>query len=189
MHRTIRLMTGNLRLNVRGIIEVEPQPFDDLKDTQVTGFGAKADVSTRLNEPPLSGRFDPLATMPRKGQHSAISCRWSRRISPRPDKSFSFPMKNWPQHATNSSKDKYADGMTADFEHLVRSNSGRIRRIAMRYADPGETEDMVQEILLALWRSLSRCGSIESNRNISSALSTRLAYQDEINNEIRRTAK
>lgn len=45
--------------------------------------------------------------------------------------------------------------MTADFEHLVRSNSGRIRRIAMRYSDPGEAEDMVQEILLALWRSFA----------------------------------
>lgn len=45
--------------------------------------------------------------------------------------------------------------MTADFEELVRQNSGRIRRIAMRYADPGEVEDLVQEILLALWRSFA----------------------------------
>ncbi|MDX1373716.1 MAG: sigma-70 family RNA polymerase sigma factor, partial [Nitrososphaeraceae archaeon] len=47
------------------------------------------------------------------------------------------------------------DEMTADFEELVRQNIGRIRRIAMRYADHGETEDLIQEILLALWRSYS----------------------------------
>lgn len=45
--------------------------------------------------------------------------------------------------------------MTADFELLVRQNSGRIRRIAMRYADHGDVEDLVQEILLALWSSFS----------------------------------
>lgn len=43
--------------------------------------------------------------------------------------------------------------MTADFEQLIRQNSGRIRRIALRYADPGETDDLIQDILLALWRS------------------------------------
>lgn len=43
--------------------------------------------------------------------------------------------------------------MTADFEALVRQNSGRLRRIALRYADGGDHEDLLQDILLALWRS------------------------------------
>lgn len=40
--------------------------------------------------------------------------------------------------------------MTADFETLVRQNGARIRRIALRYAAPGEAEDLIQDILLAL---------------------------------------
>jgi len=45
--------------------------------------------------------------------------------------------------------------MTLDFEDMIRRNSGRIRRIALRYADPGEAEDMMQEISLSLWRSFA----------------------------------
>lgn len=41
--------------------------------------------------------------------------------------------------------------MTADFEELIRQNSGRIRRIAIRYADTGEVEDLTQEILVETW--------------------------------------
>lgn len=44
--------------------------------------------------------------------------------------------------------------MTAEFEALIKQHSGRIRRIAMRYAESNEVEDLLQEILLALWRSL-----------------------------------
>lgn len=43
--------------------------------------------------------------------------------------------------------------MSSDFEQLLQANSGRIRRIAMRYADAGETDDLIQDILLALWLS------------------------------------
>lgn len=43
--------------------------------------------------------------------------------------------------------------MTVEFEDLVKQNSGRLQRIALRYANPGETEDLIQEILLAMWRS------------------------------------
>lgn len=43
--------------------------------------------------------------------------------------------------------------MNSDFEAIVRENSGRILRIAKRYSGPGETEDLIQEILIELWKS------------------------------------
>ena len=42
--------------------------------------------------------------------------------------------------------------MPAGFEQFIRGNMGRIRRIALRYAEIGESEDLSQEILIALWR-------------------------------------
>jgi len=49
------------------------------------------------------------------------------------------------------------DGQTSDapldFEELVRKHSGRIRRIARRFAANGAVDDLVQEILTRLWRS------------------------------------
>jgi RNA polymerase sigma factor (sigma-70 family) len=42
----------------------------------------------------------------------------------------------------------------ADFEQLVRDPSGRIRRIARRFAADGGVDDLFQEILTRLWRSL-----------------------------------
>ena len=41
------------------------------------------------------------------------------------------------------------------FERLVRDHSGRIRRIARRFAADGAVEDLVQEILTRLWRSFA----------------------------------
>ena len=43
--------------------------------------------------------------------------------------------------------------MSDPFEQLIKANSGRIRSIARRYADHSETDDLAQEILMALWRS------------------------------------
>jgi RNA polymerase sigma-70 factor (ECF subfamily) len=40
-----------------------------------------------------------------------------------------------------------------DFEQLVREHSGRIRRIARRFAANGAVDDLVQDILTRLWRS------------------------------------
>jgi RNA polymerase sigma-70 factor (ECF subfamily) len=39
------------------------------------------------------------------------------------------------------------------FEQLVRAHSGRIRRIARRFAANGAEDDLVQDILMRLWRS------------------------------------
>ena len=42
-----------------------------------------------------------------------------------------------------------------DFEQLVRDHSGRIRRIARRFAQDGAVDDLVQDILTRLWRSFA----------------------------------
>jgi RNA polymerase sigma-70 factor, ECF subfamily len=44
--------------------------------------------------------------------------------------------------------------MHIQFEQLVRDHGGRIRQIARRYAAPGAVDDLVQDILVRLWRSL-----------------------------------
>lgn len=44
--------------------------------------------------------------------------------------------------------------MPVQFEQLVREHGGRIRQIARRYAAAGSVDDLVQEILVRLWRSL-----------------------------------
>lgn len=41
----------------------------------------------------------------------------------------------------------------ANFEQLIAANRQRIQRIARSYAPPGELDDLVQEILLQLWRA------------------------------------
>jgi len=41
----------------------------------------------------------------------------------------------------------------SDFENLIRQHSARIRRIARRYAAGGAVDDLVQDILVRLWRS------------------------------------
>lgn len=43
-----------------------------------------------------------------------------------------------------------------DFEHLIRQHGARIRRIARRYAAADAVEDLVQDILVRLWRSYPR---------------------------------
>ena len=40
-----------------------------------------------------------------------------------------------------------------EFEDLVREHSGRIRQIARRFAANGAVDDLVQDILVRLWRS------------------------------------
>jgi RNA polymerase sigma-70 factor, ECF subfamily len=42
-----------------------------------------------------------------------------------------------------------------NFEQLVRDHSGRIRRIARRFAADGAVDDLVQDILTRLWRSFA----------------------------------
>jgi RNA polymerase sigma-70 factor, ECF subfamily len=49
--------------------------------------------------------------------------------------------------------DRPASDTPLDFEHLVREHSGRIRRIARRFAANGAVDDLVQDILTRLWRS------------------------------------
>ena len=44
--------------------------------------------------------------------------------------------------------------MPIQFDQVVREHAGRIRQIARRYADPGGIDDLVQDILVQLWRSL-----------------------------------
>lgn len=41
-----------------------------------------------------------------------------------------------------------------DFRDLLRDNHGRLVRIARSYAREGEQEDLLQDILLQLWRAL-----------------------------------
>lgn len=43
--------------------------------------------------------------------------------------------------------------MSSDFEKLIQENSARIYRIAQQYAAVGEVDDLVQNILMQLWRS------------------------------------
>jgi RNA polymerase sigma-70 factor (ECF subfamily) len=49
--------------------------------------------------------------------------------------------------------DGQASDAPLDFEELVRKHSGRIRRIARRFAANGAVDDLVQDILTRLWRS------------------------------------
>jgi RNA polymerase sigma-70 factor (ECF subfamily) len=44
-------------------------------------------------------------------------------------------------------------GMPPDFEQLIRQHGARIRRIARRYAASSAVDDLVQDILVRLWRS------------------------------------
>lgn len=43
--------------------------------------------------------------------------------------------------------------MPPDFEQLIRQHGARIRRIARRYATADAVDDLVQDILVRLWRS------------------------------------
>lgn len=51
-------------------------------------------------------------------------------------------------------KDRHESGLTAQFRTLLHDNHGRLRRIARSYAPPGEHEDLLQDILAQIWRSL-----------------------------------
>jgi RNA polymerase sigma-70 factor (ECF subfamily) len=44
-------------------------------------------------------------------------------------------------------------GMPPDFEQLIRQHGARIRRIARRYAASSAVDDLMQDILVRLWRS------------------------------------
>ena len=44
--------------------------------------------------------------------------------------------------------------MAAEFEQLIKVNGGRILAIARRYADTDAVDDLYQEILVQLWRSI-----------------------------------
>ena len=46
-----------------------------------------------------------------------------------------------------------ASDAAVEFEQLVRAHNGRIRRIARRFAANGAVDDLVQDILMRLWRS------------------------------------
>lgn len=43
--------------------------------------------------------------------------------------------------------------MPSEFEHLIRQHGARIRRIARQYAASDAVDDLVQDILVRLWRS------------------------------------
>jgi RNA polymerase sigma-70 factor, ECF subfamily len=49
--------------------------------------------------------------------------------------------------------DRQASDTSLDFENLVREHSGRIRQIARRFASNSAVDDLVQDILVRLWRS------------------------------------
>jgi RNA polymerase sigma-70 factor (ECF subfamily) len=49
--------------------------------------------------------------------------------------------------------DRHTNDVLPAFEQLVREHSGRIRRIARRFAADGAVDDLVQDILMRLWRS------------------------------------
>jgi len=42
------------------------------------------------------------------------------------------------------------------FWHIFQTNAARLRRIAMKYAPVDDVQDLYQEILLQLWRSLGK---------------------------------
>ena len=44
--------------------------------------------------------------------------------------------------------------MAAEFEQLIKDHGGRVLAIARRYADTGAVDDLYQEILVQLWRSI-----------------------------------
>lgn len=46
------------------------------------------------------------------------------------------------------------DDLESRFRTLVRDNHGRLRRIARSYAASGEDEDLLQDMLVQIWRSL-----------------------------------
>ena len=46
--------------------------------------------------------------------------------------------------------------MPSDFDQLVHQHVARIRRIALRYAATAAVDDLVQDILVRLWRSYPR---------------------------------
>jgi RNA polymerase sigma-70 factor (ECF subfamily) len=43
--------------------------------------------------------------------------------------------------------------MPSAFDELIRQHGSRIRRIALRYASSEAVDDLVQDILVRLWRS------------------------------------
>jgi RNA polymerase sigma-70 factor, ECF subfamily len=43
--------------------------------------------------------------------------------------------------------------MPSEFDELIRQQGARIRRIALRYASSSAVDDLVQDILVRLWRS------------------------------------
>ena len=43
--------------------------------------------------------------------------------------------------------------MPSEFDELIRQHGSRIRRIALRYASIGAVDDLMQDILVRLWRS------------------------------------
>ena len=45
---------------------------------------------------------------------------------------------------------------TADLAHLLDENAATLARIARHYARPGEQDDLLQEMTIALWRGLDR---------------------------------
>lgn len=51
-------------------------------------------------------------------------------------------------------RDQHTSQLTARFEALLQANYGRLQRIARSYAPAGEHEDLLQEILAQMWRSL-----------------------------------
>jgi RNA polymerase sigma-70 factor (ECF subfamily) len=48
-----------------------------------------------------------------------------------------------------------ASNVPLDFEQLLRDHSGRIRRIARRFAGSAAVDDLVQDIVMRLWRSFA----------------------------------
>jgi RNA polymerase sigma-70 factor (ECF subfamily) len=50
---------------------------------------------------------------------------------------------------------RHTSNVPLSFEQLVSDHSGRIRRIARRFAQNGAVDDLVQDILTRLWRSFA----------------------------------
>ncbi|MCU4676949.1 sigma-70 family RNA polymerase sigma factor [Catenovulum sp. 2E275] len=68
--------------------------------------------------------------------------------------------------------------MTESFNRLIQQNQGRIRYIAMRYCRSDDKDDLVQEILMQLWRSFN---TFKGDAQVSTwlyrvALNTALGY-------------